>query len=200
MIEEPEDLQTFESDDLDGHTVEDLAQYLDSGRQPRNEAIERSPACQLALESLERLRRLTTEMVQEDEACGEADESWVNWIISGIALDARAGRRIPYRTPEPHELSITEGAVRGLIRQIEVRLPGVVIGRCKLMGDVESLGAPVTVVVETCLPFGRPIPELASQLRGQILASLAEHTDLSVSAVDIVVTDIQTDRREEVAG
>lgn len=196
MTDEPDAVEDVDADDLDGHTMEDLASYLESGRNPRNESIESSPACQMALESLERLQRLTSEMVQEDETCEEAEDSWVDWILSGIALDVRAGRRIPYQASEPHEMSITEGAVRGLVRQAEEDLPGFVIGRCRLDGDVEIPGSPVTVVVEVCVPFGRPIPELAEQLRARILENLTRHTEMTVTAVDIVVTDVQTDWRE----
>lgn len=178
------------SDDLNGHTMEELVAYLEAGRSPRIESMEQSPGCQLALESLERLHRLTAEMVAEDEQQAAADDSWVEWILSGIALDSRAGRRIPYHVPEPHDLGITEGAVRGLVRQVEESLDGVVIGRCRLEGDVETLGAPVTVVIEVCLPVTHPIPALAEQLRTRVLADVATHTDLRVAAVDIVVTDV----------
>ncbi|MDO5067000.1 MAG: hypothetical protein Q4D96_06950 [Propionibacteriaceae bacterium] len=178
---------------LDGHTLEELEAYLDSGRFPRVESIEQSPGCQLALESLERLHRLTADMIREDEAHEAADDSWVEWIISGITLDARAGRRIPYDSPSPHDLGITEGAVRSLVRQAEESIEGMVIGRCRLVGDVETLGAPVTVVIEACVPLRHSIPELAEQLRTRVLADVGTHTDLHVTAVDIVVTDVRTE-------
>ncbi|MDO5082502.1 hypothetical protein EII34_00605 [Arachnia propionica] len=193
MTDRPDTQHTFAPDDLDGHTLEELGTYLESGRNPRIESIEQSPGCQLALESLERLNRLTAEMIREDEALEAADDSWVDWILSGIALDARAGRRIPYDVPTPHDLGITEGAVRGLVRQVEEKLDGVIIGRCRLDGDVETLGAPVTVVIEVCMPLKRSIPEMAEQLRTEILSDVGTHTDLHVAAVDIVVTDVHTD-------
>ena len=193
MTDQRDTHHTFALKDLDGHTLEELGAYLESGRNPRIESIEQSPGCQLALESLERLHRLTAEMVREDEAHEAADDSWVDWILSGIALDARAGRRIPYDVIEPHDLGITEGAVRGLVRQAEESLDGVVIGRCRLDGDVETLGAPVTIMIEVCMPFGHSIPELAEQLRTKVLSDVGAHTDLDVVAVDIVVTDVHTD-------
>ncbi|RRD49075.1 Asp23/Gls24 family envelope stress response protein [Arachnia propionica] len=193
---DPDALPDVPATDLDGHTLDELEAYLEAGRSPRNESIERSPGCQLALESLERLRRLTADMVREDEEDAATDDSWVNWILSGIALDAHAGRRIPYRDADPHDLGVTEGAVRGLVRHAEESLPGVVIGRCRLEGDVETPDAPTRIVVEVCMPFGPPIPELADQLRARILEDVATHTDLNVSAVDIVVTDVSTERHD----
>lgn len=185
----------FEPEDLSGHTIEELAEYLEAGRNPQNASIEQSPGCQLALEALTRLHRLTTEMIDEDTALEETDESWVEWILSGIALDVRAGRRIPYRAAQ-HDLAITEGAVRGLVRRAEESLPGVVIGRCRLGGDVEIPGAETTVTIEVCMPFGHSIEQLAARLRGRVLEYLAQHTDLAITAVDIVVTDIQAEWRE----
>ena len=41
-----------ETADLDGHSIEELSDYLDAGRQPRNESIESSAGCQIALDSL----------------------------------------------------------------------------------------------------------------------------------------------------
>lgn len=193
---DPDALPDVPATDLDGHTLDELEAYLDAGRSPRIDSIEQSPGCQLALESLERLRRLTADMVREDEQEAATDDSWVDWILSGIALDAHAGRRIPYRDADPHDLGVTEGAVRGLIRQVEETLEGVVIGRCRLEGDIETSQAPTRIVVEVCLPFGPPIPELADQLRVRILEDVAAHTDLTVAAVDIVVTDVGTERHD----
>ena len=41
--------------DLDGHTIDELGEYLDRGRIPFDPSIEASPGCQLALQSMERL-------------------------------------------------------------------------------------------------------------------------------------------------
>lgn len=183
----------LEPEDLDGHTLEELSDYLDAGRAPADPSIDRSPGCRLALDALERLRTLTPELLAADTAAEpEPDEGWVEKILAGIALDARAGRRIPIPAPTTHaDLGITEGAVRGLIRAAESAVPGVLVGRCRLDGDVTEPGAPVRVRVEVSVPYGVPIPDLVERLRAEIASRLVAHTDLDVTGIDITVHDIQ---------
>src|SRR5690606_10365468 len=54
--------------DLDGHTIEELTDYLDAGREPANSSIDSSAGCVLALDALERLRALTPALMARDEA------------------------------------------------------------------------------------------------------------------------------------
>lgn len=180
--------------DLDGHTIEELTDYLDAGRVPADPSIDGSPGCVLALDALERLRLLTPALVARDEAAEpEADPSWVQSILSGIAMDARSGRRIPLSDPdETSDLAITEGAVRGLIRAAENVFPGILIGRCRLNGDVTASDAEVGVEVDVSVPFGEPILQLVDRLRSEIAARLRRHTRLAVTGIDITVHDIST--------
>jgi len=182
-----------EPDDLDGHTIEELGEYLDSGRMPPDPSIDDSPGCLLALDALERLRGLTPGLIAADDAAEpEADEGWVQKILTGIALDARPGRRIPIAAGSPHaDLGITEGAVRGLVRAAENAVPGVLVGRCRLDGDVTVAGAPIRIRVDASVPYGQPIPGLADRLRAQIAVRLRAHTELNVVGIDITVHDIQ---------
>lgn len=180
--------------DLDGHTIEELTDYLDAGRTPADPSIEGSPGCVLALDALERLRALTPVLIARDEAAEPAPEtSWVQSILSGIAMDARSGRRIPLSDPdETSDLAITEGAVRGLIRAAENVFPGILIGRCRLNGDVTASDAEVGVEVDVSVPFGEPIMQLADRLRVEIAARLRRHTRLAVTGIDITIRDIST--------
>ncbi|GAA1597530.1 Asp23/Gls24 family envelope stress response protein [Leucobacter chromiireducens] len=180
-------------EDLDGHTIEELSDYLDAGRTPTDPSIEASPGCRIALDALGRLRDLTPELLAFDTAGEpEPEETWVQRILSGIALDAHAGRRIPLTAPTPDvDLGITEGAVRGMIRAAEATVPGVVIGKCRFEGDVTVLGEPVRVHVEVSVPYGVPIPDIAERLRTEISARLDAHTTLSVDGIDITVRDVQ---------
>lgn len=182
-----------ESADLNGHTIEELSDYLDAGRSPVNRSIEESPGARIALDSLIRLRELTVELAEADASAEPApEESWVQSVLAGISLDARAGRRIPLPAPVPAaDLGITEGAVRGVIRGAESAVRGVVIGRCRFEGDVTVPGEPVRVRVEASVPYGDPIPDLIEVLRAEISARLATHTDLNVTGIDITVHDIQ---------
>lgn len=180
-------------EDLDGHTVEALSEYLEAGRLPADPSIDESAGCQIALDALERLRGLTPKLFAADTAAEpEADEQWVQGILADITLDARAGRRIPVALPAARaDAGITEGAVRGLIRSAERAVPGVLLGKCKLEGDVTEPRAPVRVSAEMSVTFGESIPELVARVRAEIQAHLASHTTLNVAGVDITVHDIQ---------
>lgn len=182
----------LEPEDLDGHTIEELTDYLEAGRQPADPSIDGSAGCQLALDALERLNGLTAALVAADEeASAPVDAGWMDRILSGIALDARAGRRIPLASPDPDaDLGMTEGAVRGLIRAAEYAIPGLLMGRCRLDGDVTTPGAPIRVDVEASVLYGEPIPRLAERLRVEIAQRLQAHTKLDVTAIDITIQGV----------
>jgi len=183
----------FEPEDLDGHTLDELSAYLDSGRTPVNPSIEQSPGCRIALESLERLQRLSGELLASDTAAEEpADDGWVQGILANIARDARAGRRIPLSTElDRADLGITEGAVRGMIRGAEDAVPGVLVGRTRIDGDVTVPGEPVRIRVDASIAYGRPIPATAEKLRSEIHRRLSAQTTMNVEAIDIAVRDVQ---------
>jgi uncharacterized alkaline shock family protein YloU len=182
----------LEPDDLDGHTLEELSDYLDAGRQPSDPTIDGSPGCQLALDALERLQGLGGQLIDADAAASpDVDASWVDRILSGIALDARAGRRIPLEAPEPSvDLGITEGAVRGLIRSAENAVPGVLVGRCRLDGDVTMPGAPIRIDIEASARFGESIPRMVEHLRAEAEQRLRAHTELNIVAIDVRIRDV----------
>lgn len=181
-----------EFDELDGHTLDELSDYLDTGFAPANASIDASPSCQIALASLERLRRISeslldTQVIEEPEL----DEAWVAGILQNIGREARAGRSIPITHPDPAaELAITEGAVRGLIRAAGDTIRGLLVGRCILEGDVTTPGAPITVDVEASIGWGTSIPDAATNLREAIHATLTRHTDIVVAGIDVTVDDV----------
>ncbi len=179
--------------DLDGHSMDDLVDYLDRGRTPTDPTIENSPGCQIALGALTRLRTLS-ETLLEAEAAAEPprDDTWVSDILSYIGMEARAGRDIPLGHENPEvELSISEGAVRGLIRAAGDEAGGVLMGRCGLEGDVTVPGEPITVTVETTVLWGEPIPAAVARVRAAIAGVLRKHTELNLVAVDVMVSDVQ---------
>lgn len=183
----------LEPGDLDGHTIEELTDYLDAGRTPADPSIDGSAGCRLALDALERLHALTGRLIDEDEAAADdVDESWVDRILDGIVMDARSGRRIPIGSASSSaDLGITEGAVRGLIRAAENSIPGVLVGRCRLDGDIEEPGAPIRVLLDASVPYGDPIPKLVDRLRAEVADRLGAHTELNITEIDIAVRDVR---------
>ncbi|CAN5240365.1 hypothetical protein BH09ACT6_BH09ACT6_13180 [soil metagenome] len=191
-----DDLTPDQVDDLDGHTLEELSDYLDSGRQPRNEQIEDSPSCQIALASLERLRATTLSVLEtEAESAPERETLWIGRVMQSIAREARSGRDIPISDPDPRAiLTVTEGAIRGLIRSIGDADGRLIIGRCELAGDVTSPGEPIDVTVTASAVFGENLVALADALRLRIAAALAEQTELVLASVNVTITDIHSTR------
>lgn len=188
----------LEPEDLDGHTLEQLEDYLDAGRRPVDPSIERSAGCQLALEAMESVRRLTPALLAAEVDLEPADESWVQQILNEIVLDVRAGRRIPLSHPAPGaDLGVTEGAVRSLVRAAENAVPGVLIGRCKLIGDVTTPGTPITLAIDVSVSYGQSVATVAAELREEIGARLRDHTELDVTGIDITIRDIRIRPRSD---
>jgi hypothetical protein len=175
-----------------GRSVDELEEFLDAG-EPGDTHIDQCPECQQALDSLKRMRRVTAELVQTDaeNAPAETVEGWLQGLVGQLALEVRAGRQIPLRHEEERaRLSITEGAVRALIRDAGDRVPGIVVGRSTFEGDVTTIGEPVSVLVTASARHGVNLVEVASSLRREVIADLARHTELNITAVDVRVDDL----------
>lgn len=189
---DPVRLDSLEPDDLDGHTIDELADYLDAGMLPADPSIDESAACQNALAAIVRLRQSSLgslEAAAADEA--PADESWISGVLANISIEARSGRDVPLRPEAPTERPVmTEGAIRSLVRSVGDGVPDALIARCRLEGDVVELGAPVRVVVEIAVRSGAAIPVVASEVRESVAEVLATQTDLLIEAVDVVVRDL----------
>lgn len=180
------------SEALAGHTFEELSDYLDRERSPADPSIDGCPECVTALRGMERLRRTQRALFRTDvERESALGDGWVSAILQNINLESRAGRDIPISHPSPTaRLSVTEGAVRGILRAAGDGVPNIIVGRCRLDGDVTEPGAAVTVRVDAAVLTGENIPALAGQLREALFAALRLHTDLSVTAIDITIRDL----------
>ena len=179
-------------ENLDGHTLDELSDYLDRGETPPDPTIDDSPHCQIAIEGLRRLRSISATLLADEIRDEPAPtESWFAAILENLTFEAQAGRDIPVTHPSPKaNLSVTEGAVRAIIRRAGDDLGGVIIGKTRLEGDVTVPGEPINVRVSASVFWGENIPELAALARDAILAALHLHTDLNVSGIDVTVTDV----------
>jgi hypothetical protein len=184
----------FDRDDLGGHSIEELSDYLDAGREPRDPSIEDSPGARIALDALTRLRRESWAMVEvEVEARAQAapDRAWLTSILEGISHDAKAGRDIPLSHPNPAtQLNITEGSVRGLIRAAGDGTAGAIVGKVTLVGDVAVPNEPITVDVSVSVTLQMNLVAVAQRIREQILADLRRHTELNVVAVNVTIQNV----------
>ena len=183
---------------IDGRTLDELSDYLARGRRPVDPGIEGSAECRAALAALERLGATTRALLDEEAARTPVDDGWVGRIMDGIRLDVQAGRRIPVAHPDPAaDLAVTEGAVRALVRGVGDAIDGVIVGRCRLAGEVETPGAPIEVHVEISVRYGEPLAAVADAVRDAVAGELSRHTELNVAALDVTVTDIREDTTDQ---
>ncbi|THG30268.1 hypothetical protein E6C64_15525 [Naasia lichenicola] len=189
----------LDEQNLDGHTIEELSDYLDNGRQPTDQSIESSAGAQNALAALSRLRALAPRILEaEAKAAPVRDASWFKRLLDQIGVQAHAGREIPIRSDHPEaQLSITEGAVRAIVRAVGDEIDGVLVERCRLDGDVETSGEPVSVVIDVSIYADAEASSVIDELRRGVESALSRHTELNVSGVDIVVRDFEKDPEED---
>ena len=193
------DASPLEPQNLDGHTIEQLSDYLDRGRLPRDASIETSPGAQHALAALSRLRTIAPKILEAEAAAKPpANDGWIKRILDQIGIQANAGRDIPIESDAPTAtLSISEGAVRALVREVGDELSGMFVERARLEGDVETPGAPVAVTVEISVFHGTNPNEVIEQLRVGVTDALATHTELNVSGVTVNVRHPDVRAEEE---
>lgn len=190
------------SDDVDvedvggsGYSLEDLSAYLDRGRTPRIPAIERNAECQALLASMERMGRISREIVEE-QAAEPLAESWYDEIMREVMREFRAGRDIPLsRTVDGTQLVVTEGALYELIRTVGDDIQGVLVGRVRI--DQLEPTAPLDVRVTVSVLFGHPIQDTVELMRGGIRTAIERHGELRVGRVDVTVGDVHLDLEDE---
>lgn len=175
--------------------IELLGEYLDRGMTPADPAIDESPESQRVLRSLRQVRSLAAPLLEADAAAVTAlDQNWIRGIMENIGREAKAGRDIPFAAAdESSKLVITEGTVRGLVRDAGDATPGILVGRVILDGDVTRVGAPIAVRVTVSAGLGRPMAETTDQFRRNVHAALRRHTDLVLTSIDVVVDDLHED-------
>lgn len=197
----PHDLDalTAEPDQLDGHTIDELADYLDAGMLPADPSIDDSPACQNALAAIARVRVFADDQIEAD-AADEPDrgDSWVGAIMQSISLEATAGRDIPLETPVPTErIVLTEGSVRSVIRRAADTVDGVLVGRCSLDGDVTVPGEPIRVRITATLLYGYRVADVVGRVRAAVHRELLKHTQLDVVGIDVSIRDLRLEQHHD---
>lgn len=182
-----------------GYDLDELSAYHDRGRTPAIAAIDDNPECQAVLASLDRFGALSRDLIARDAAVAPAlDEGWFTGLMSTIATEARAGRDIEFPDPDPRtRLTITEGAVRELVRAAGDSVPGVLVGRCRLDGDVSDPDAEIRVAVTISVVFRTPLPDVTRAVRSAVHTALIASTPLRIAAIDITVDDVHVPTTDE---
>ncbi len=175
-----------------GYTLDDLSAYLDRGRTPAIAAIDDSPECQAVLDSMERVGSLARDLLAQDvREHPTLEEGWLGGLLTSISREIRAGRDIPLTAPDPRAtLSVTEGAVRELVRAAGDSVDGVFVGSCSLEGDVTTPGSGIRISLTVSVILHSPVHELAEAVRQRVYSELLSHTELAIESIDVTVTDV----------
>ncbi|WIB60570.1 hypothetical protein DEJ13_01715 [Curtobacterium sp. MCLR17_007] len=173
-------------------TLDELSDYLDSGRDPVRDDIEADPAATDALQRLERLRAASSDLLDADvRTAGRDDEGWITGVLATIRTTAHAGRDIPVPDADPASaLVVTEGALRGLVRGLGDAMPGVLVRRTRFTGDLSTPGADIDVEVTIAAAADAPLRDRAEALRVVVHAALEEHAPFTVRALTVRVADV----------
>jgi len=187
-------LDGLNPEDLDGHSIDELSDYLDAGRQPRNASIENSPGARIALDALARLRNESWAMLEVESLSDPTrDQTWIKNVLANISRESRAGRDIPVSHPDPAvRLKITEGSVRGFIRGVGDGIGGAIMGKVELDGDVTVPGEAIILNITASALYGENLRSLSQRIRENITAELLANTELNVVAVNVTIQDVHT--------
>lgn len=175
-----------------GYTLEELAAYHDRGRTPAIPAIEGDPQCRAVLDSMDRLGALSRDLL-ERESTVELEESWFQKILGEVARESRAGRDLPMDADGDVTLVMTEGAVRGLVRDAGDGIEGVLVERVDVRIDDEAPGDARTVDVALSISvlYGLALPTVAERVRKEVLRAFAEHSTWPVGHVDVTIDSLR---------
>jgi len=111
-------------------------------------------------------------------------------LLANLTREVSAGRDIPITHDSPTaRLSVSEGAVRGMIRAAGDSVGGIVTGRCRLEGDVTVLGEPIIVLVEANAFWADSLADAEEDVRRAVRAEIERHTDLDITAIDVTIED-----------
>lgn len=173
-----------------GYTLEDLAAYHDRGRQPAIPAIDGDAQCRAVLDSMDRLGALSRELVERDAEL-PLEESWFEQIIGEVARESRAGRDLPIAADDVH-LVVTEGAVRGLVRDAGDAVSGVLVERVEVEVDDDRVDVALTISVL----HGHALPTVADLVRRSVHAALTRSASWEAGAIDITIDSLRVQEEE----
>lgn len=175
-----------------GYDLEQLAAYHDRGRVPAIAEIDGDAQCRAVLASMDRLGALSRTLVDNDAAV-EIDESWFQGILGQVARESRAGRDLSMSDDEDTVLVMTEGAVRGLVRDAGDTIDGVLVERVDARIDETAPFADrsVDVALTISVLHGLTLPTVAEAVRTEVRRALLEHATWSVGAVDVTVDSLR---------
>jgi hypothetical protein len=186
-MSDPAAVLGLEPEDLDGHTIDELTDYLEHGRTPAEPSIDNSPACQIALGALQRLQDLAGTLLDvPDTDAPSIDQNWITAVLAAIPVDARAGRHFPWPTNTVQAAAYTtEGAVRGLIRAVGDDVPGLLVGSVRI-----GSGVPTPIDIDVALVHGTRLVDAVTTFRSTLRSALQGHLPFALGAINVTVVGL----------
>ena len=110
-------------------------------------------------------------------------------VIARISLEARPGRRFPVPgLPPGTEATVTEGALRGLVRAIGDSVPGLLTGRVRI--EPQEPGDRMDLDIEVSMFYGFPIEGTVAEFRRRVVEILPRQAPFTVGRLDVRVKDV----------
>ena len=159
------------------------------------------PDCQAARASLRELNAATHDLRSRDQADPELhlSDDLVSKISSIARAEVRRGRRIPLRnhpgTPDDADLTVSEQAIAGVIRDTCDRFADIEARRCSVeISDRRDGLDDETVAIRARLRISvaasTASPARIEELREQVIAAVRERVGVTAQVVDIDVEDV----------
>ncbi|GAA1046230.1 Asp23/Gls24 family envelope stress response protein [Rothia amarae] len=153
--------------------------------------INECPSCSQRIAALKRVDQVSADLVSTEVAVQKKDTTWLDDLMANLVFETLAGRSIPLSAEyDVDNFSITEGAILAAIRGVADSMENLIIGRCRLVGDVEEPTSPIIVQVSATVRYGAVIAEVTDRLRELITAEVHRVCELNIEAIDIEVQDI----------
>lgn len=141
----------------------------------------------------QRLRELGMALLERDEASSPDLAGVVEAVTTQIRREARAGRDVPFATSTPSQrLLLTEGALRGLLRESADGVAGTIVARCQVTGDVEDPAVPIGARLAISVAWPQPLRDTAAAVRTAVVSAIQEQTGRTAGAIDIEIIDLHT--------
>ncbi|MCX5583416.1 Asp23/Gls24 family envelope stress response protein [Streptomyces erythrochromogenes] len=163
-----------------------------TGQAPADPHTLRCPHCREAVADLERLRTAAVAPTTA-AAGGPADPSaLVRRVMDAVRLEPRPGRALPLGGAD-EDARVHESVAARTLRTAAEEVPGVRAGSCRIAppgGRGEQARGPVTVRLEVTVEYGHDLRATSEAVRRTAVRAAHERLGLTVSALDVTVTDL----------
>lgn len=159
--------------------------------EPAEQQLTPDPDRRRAERAEQRLRELGQQLLEHDERRSPDLAGVIEAVTGQIRREARAGRDVPMPgTDDVDRLVVTEGALRGRLREVADDVPGVVVARCAVQGDLDDPGARIGARLAISVAWSLRLSEVAGHVRERVRAELVAQTGRPPGEIDVEVLDL----------